>query len=88
MTISNQNMNAPEFIFSVPPNLSELDKEDSILHVVDRVKGTLIVTANLITSNAEIPQQSTRDCLLGICGQLEILEKLVKHRPMTPSSTD
>lgn len=77
----DQDLSTPEAIFTVPQDLLAIDQSDAIGHTLDRVQGTLMVVAQLMASDVEIPRTSLRNCLLGVSGQLTELEKLVNHQP-------
>lgn len=77
-----QDKSRPEAIFFVPENLSRLDWEDAIGHSLDRIKGTVMTTAHIMECENDIPKIPIRDCLLGLCAQIEIMEKLVKFKPL------
>jgi len=76
---SIKQANSIELIFTVPADISEMDKNDAICHSLEQIKGTVLTTAHLLGSNAEYSPQAVCDCLSGVYSQLEIIEKLIKH---------
>jgi len=75
----DKDLSTPEAIFTVPKDLMEIDRSDAIVHLMDRIKGTIMTTSQLMASDAELPRRSVRNCLLGVYGQLDILEKLLNY---------
>lgn len=75
-----KDYSTPETIFSVPADITEMEKQDAINHILERVKGTLVILTQVMETDREIPIPSTTHCLFGIYGQLEMVEKLVNTR--------
>lgn len=78
--MSHSEYNCPEEIFTVPQDISESERYDSACLSLERIKGTVLTTAQLMASRSEYSPDAVRDCLYGVYSQLEILEKLVSHQ--------
>lgn len=81
--MSHPEYNCPEEIFNVPNDITEAERYDSVCHCLERIKGTVLTSAQLLGSKGEYSPDSVRDCLYGVYSQLEILEKLVTHKCRT-----
>jgi len=51
---------------------------DLIEHTIARMTGTIQTVAAALEGGVEVPDAAIPDCLYGVCGQLEQLEKLIK----------
>lgn len=77
--MSNNHYDTPESIFTIPDEVREIDRTDLINHTLARIKGTvMVVCASVESENFTVSDEDMQDCLFGIYGQLEQLEKLIK----------
>ena len=76
--MSNNHYDTPESIFSIPGDVTAVQRMDLIEHTLSRMIGTIQTVAAAVGGSEEMPDAAIPDCLYGVCGQLEQLEKLIK----------
>lgn len=76
--MSNNHYDTLESIFSIPDDVTALQKEDLIVNSMARIKGT-IMTVFLALDNNEISiwKKEVKDCLSNIHEQLGQVEELI-----------
>lgn len=76
--MSDNHYDTPESIFSIPDDVTILQRKDLISSTIVRIKGTVETVNAAVQTEGDIPVGDISNCLWGVCGQLEQLEKLIK----------
>ena len=77
--MSDNHYDTPESIFTIPDDVDEMGRSDLIAYTMQRIKATIVMVSVASRAGDEvyIPDTAISDCLWGVYGQLEQLEKLI-----------